>query len=103
MSEQLYRMLYKDPDTGKVVLEPVNPTPPELTVEEGMKLPVDTPVMKRDDDDEDWGFGYLCGVLGKASYAFIIFSDSQKQKNAANSAHWKRCRLATEQEIKDNE
>lgn len=72
---------------------------PELTVEEAMKLPVNTPLVVWDYDDDERLLLYFATCAPNANYPFYCFAEWEKQKNAKGIVGYKHARLATKEEI----
>ena len=59
-----------------------------------LKVPVDTPVMVRDYDDENWKKRYFCCYLPNSVNPFITFNDCDARFNAHSVVEWRQCKLA---------
>lgn len=100
------------PDTSVPIIEEMmarlngeaaNETPPELTVKEAMKLPVDTAVMIRSSDETTWELRYFLTALPVSVRPFICFTKGKIQDEAEGVYNWQHMRLATQEEIDEHE
>ena len=66
------------------------------------KVSIDTPVMVRDDDEEEWTFRYFSHYESNQDEPFYAFYDGETSKDCSYTMFWTQCRLATEEEIRLN-
>ena len=62
-----------------------------------MKVPVDTPVLVRDYDNDKWKERYFVSYFPKNdSYKFLVFNGGCKQENASSVSVYNQCELSPE-------
>lgn len=60
-----------------------------------LKVPINTKVLVRDEDSEEWEEQYFMGYLnGAGKYKYVAFCDGERQETATNVWTWAQCKLA---------
>ena len=59
-----------------------------------LKVPVDTPVLVKDNGCYDWQKRHFALYLPKGNFKFCVIAAGKNHENAGNVAFWEQCKLA---------
>ena len=63
-------------------------------------VPVDTPVLARDYENQKWVKGYFFGVDCNRDYQYGVFTDGKTSWTADGHSYWKHCLLVRADDLK---